>query len=357
MADARRFHSLDALRGLAALAVVAYHVGQASHGGSFIAASGYLAVDFFFLLSGFVIARAYETRLRNGLGFWRFTRLRLVRLYPLFLFGIVIALGKPVLQIVTGDDMAPEPAEVAGWFAANVAMLPAPGADSLFPLNPPAWSLFLEILVNLAYAGLLLVLSTRVLWVIALVCGAVLAWGAIGAGTADLGWGWQTLHFGFARVGWSFTIGVLLARTPLGESRRETWFALAPMAALAAVLMLPLGDSLRGPANAAVILLVFPALMIWAANTEAPKALRGLCSAAGDVSYPLYAIHYPLMLLYLAGVQRVAGFGWEAAIWFVPVSLVLSWIVLKVFDEPVRSRLTAAMRSGPLPATVPPVSR
>lgn len=137
-----RFHTLDAMRGVAALAVVLVHV--AAYSGVNLAPGGNLAVDFFFALSGFVIARAYSARLRSGLSWLRFAEIRLVRLYPLVLLGCGFGLVKMLFQIGMGHETAPSWGQFAWILILNPLLLPAPGVY-LFPLNNPAWSLFFEL--------------------------------------------------------------------------------------------------------------------------------------------------------------------------------------------------------------------
>ncbi|MWV27318.1 acyltransferase family protein [Erythrobacter sp. GH3-10] len=139
-----RYHTLDAIRGVAAIVVAYYHflagAGYLGFGQPWI--QGYLAVDLFFALSGFVIALSYEDKLRDGMGVGTFMMRRIIRLYPLFFLGLILGGGFLVLRAMLGATPDYSVSEVALEFGANLFMLPTLRQDWLFPLNIPAWSLF-----------------------------------------------------------------------------------------------------------------------------------------------------------------------------------------------------------------------
>ncbi len=138
--DRRTFHTLDALRGIAALAVVCFHRRE----GRF--PSAYLAVDLFYVMSGFVLAYAYDSRFAAGLSWRRFMAQRLIRLWPLYALGVIITL---VSAVLAGDQKA--------WAQAPLQFLflpaqPGPDHAPLYPLNLPAWSLMFELAINFVWA-------------------------------------------------------------------------------------------------------------------------------------------------------------------------------------------------------------
>jgi peptidoglycan/LPS O-acetylase OafA/YrhL len=94
------FNTLDGIRGLAAILVVIFHAEQFFGARPF--PKSYLAVDVFFLLSGAVVANAYEHRLQSDMSLARFTWLRIVRIYPLYLLGTVLGV---VAVIVAGSKL------------------------------------------------------------------------------------------------------------------------------------------------------------------------------------------------------------------------------------------------------------
>lgn len=124
----RTFDTLDGLRGTAAIVVLLLHVASAETPDLPVFGSAYLAVDLFFLLSGFVIGHAYEARLSDGLTFGKFLKIRLVRLYPLYVLGLALAVATPVLMALATRQwwLAKPTAVTLPW---SVLMLPRPAAD------------------------------------------------------------------------------------------------------------------------------------------------------------------------------------------------------------------------------------
>lgn len=221
-APRKTFATLDGLRGLAALLVVYHHQHLAGINGAPPAA--YLAVDLFFLMSGFVIAHAYEERLQSGLAPLAFMRLRLFRLYPLYLLGSAIGLAVAVaFWRLSAFHPATAP-ELLAVLAKGLVMAPVFSADPTvmaFPLNGPAWSLFFEAAINLVYAVIGVRLSNRALIAMCVATGAMLVWCGLGAN--DLNVGFRTLSFawGLPRVAFSFLLGCSLVDcSGAGGSRR-----------------------------------------------------------------------------------------------------------------------------------------
>lgn len=291
-----RLYTLDALRGCAAILVVLYHLGDVTLP---VAPGGYLAVDFFFALSGLVLGRAYAHRLRRGLTLGGFMLLRFIRLWPMFALGLGFAAVKSVGQIVAGDANALSPIQVGGALLTEVVLLPSPvtGAD-LFPLNGPAWSLFFELAINLAFAAWFVFLRGAWLRVIVIVAGAAVLVAALQHQTLNLGWSWSTSWVGLARVTFSFCVGMLVARDGV-RVKTETWLMVLPVGGLVALMVLPIARDWRPLYDPVVALFLSPMALVVGAKLDAPKALQRACAALGDLSYPLYAIHFPL--LFMAG--------------------------------------------------------
>ena len=130
------FHTLNGMRGVSALAVVLFHAEALA--GTQMAPGGYLAVDLFFVLSGLVIAHAYEGWLLQTLTPIAFMRHRLIRFYPLYLLGLVLGVGLMTLEILVSPPAVLTPGQVTGATVAGLAFLPAPFGTSLYPLNVPA---------------------------------------------------------------------------------------------------------------------------------------------------------------------------------------------------------------------------
>ncbi len=379
-ADTRpHYEALDGLRGVAALLVVFHHVFEGfafaeavngvGDGVIGVLNHGYLAVDFFFLLSGFVISYAYDSRWGRGLALGGFFRRRLVRLHPMVVFAAVVGVAAFLAQGGARWDGSGVPLSwVMLALLATMLMIPAlPGSPAevrgngeMFPLNGPAWSLFFEYVGNVAYALIVRRLPTRVLAVVASLLGVVLVWMAVGdvarMGMFGVGWTLDGLNFwcGLVRMLFPYTLGMLLARR-FRPVRARGAFVLASvvMAALFAVPCLPRsgGVNWNGVFEAVCIVAVFPVLL-WLGASERPAGARrsALYRLLGDISYPLYIVHYPLFYLFYAclvrsGTYSLAGALWQSAA-VVAASLVLAWLALRLYDVPVRRWLSGRRARG-----------
>ncbi|MGC6327846.1 acyltransferase family protein [Rhizorhabdus sp. FW153] len=289
-----RLQTIDALRGVAALFVLLGHAAtffDLQHFPRF-----WLAVDLFFLISGYVLAAVYEPRFREGLTATAFLKARLLRLYPLYLVGLVVGIISAIaaLALKRGDLSA---GQFVVAVLSGLLMLPSPtwaGDDSLFPLNFPAWSLFFELVANLALALLWRRLTTpMLLLIVATSAAGMLAYGDPGAGES-----WSSILGGIPRVGFSFFLGVLIQRyrRPSRSPGWSPWFAVAGLATVLWLRNLP-GGAL---ADFATVVLVFPAIL-WLVAEREPK-LSDMAQALGAMSYPLYVIHAPLISIITRGI-------------------------------------------------------
>lgn len=332
---AHRYATLDGLRAVAALAVLWLHL---EHPGLPNPPAAYTAVDLFFLISGFVIAQAYERRIARD-GVIPFLRARLVRLYPMLLIGLLI-FPAYCLAVFARYGVSPAiPLQILGALASGLLFLPSHlpasrlwDASLLFPLDGPIWSLMLEMAVNLAYALALPWLSRRALVFIVLVSGAVLIAADLRQGGLDLGWGWPNLWGGPPRAAFSFFLGVLVFRLDLP---RPNLHPLVPLAAAAALFYAP-------PLLA--VLAGFPLVLI-AATTSNPQGAR-LMIAAGALSYPLYVIHLPL-LYWIRWLLPLNLPPWATLALSFALVLLGAVLALKLWDEPLRAWLSR--RPAPSP--------
>lgn len=338
-----RFLALDGLRGVAAIVVVIHHVYWTMRGDPMFV-FGPLAVDFFFILSGFVISFAYEQRLRDGrISFAGYARRRIVRLYPLIVLGALLGLSFHLWS--GGKDALDDP---FAYLAASLLCLPFGFAQNgaYDFLNPPAWSLFFEIFVSLAYGALATRLSAVRLLVLVVIAGAALAWGGLHFNTNQLGIAGENFVFGFARVIFSFGTGVLLQRLHRRRPLPIAVPALVPAAVIVGIMGMPYLARGEMPLNLIAVLAVFPAMIfIGASSPEGGRASRWLLGKLGDISYPLYIIHWPLFWWINAQViprlppADVRIYGLIAT----ALAIILSYAVLKLYDEPVRAWLTRRM--------------
>ena len=361
------YHILDGLRGAAALMVVWYHVfeGFAFAEGSAIDVfnHGYLAVDFFFMLSGFVISYAYDDRW-NKMSLSDFFKRRLVRLHPMIVMGAIIGTVTFLLGgCMKWDGSVTPMSGVALAFFLTCCFIPAwPGAmhevrgnGEMFPLNGPAWSLFFEYIGNICYALFIRRFSTKVLAIWTAILGVIYAWFAIFnvSGYEMVGVGWTimdnvNIFGGLLRMMFPFSLGMLLARNFRPTRVRGIfWIAIAVLFALFSVPFFPSVDGIcvNGIFEMCCIMLIFPAL-VWlgASGVTSDKASTGICKFLGDLSYPLYIVHYPVMYLFYAWLidnkYYTLGETWQATALVMAISIVMAYLCLKLYDEPIRRWLS-----------------
>ena len=346
--DRQAFDTLNGMRGIAALAVATMHIQWFLNGLHPAIVS--VAVDFFFVLSGFVIAYSYESKLRSGYRRRDFLLARVIRLYPLFLLGLVLgAISKALYQFP--DD----PTIFWGNVGFNLFMLPFPLAypqqfDDMFPLNFPAWSLFYEMIAYTLFAMLARRLSGRSLaFVIALGFAALIHIG-LSVGTLDRGTWRPSIEGGLARVTFSFFAGVALHRL---WQRRPTSLALHP-ALLFALMLLPLlwrpaEDAAYGWLYELLMVAVWMPMMVWLGTGSVAKgAWKKICAGLGAISYPLYIIHAPIYLFaFRYNNSQGTAFLEQNAPWPALALIILlctvSLLVATYVDLPLRKRLNRAL--------------
>lgn len=291
----RTFYTLDGLRGIAAIAVFMHHAAP-MWGPVLFPAGAYLAVDLFFLLSGFVLAHAYDRRFSSGMSVLGFLRVRLIRLYPIYLLACVLAVIVVVSSGALGfsNPCYGRPLPFAALF--NMLFLPvpnrlAPGCD-FFSLVIPAWSLFLELLINILFAVFWRHLSRRVLVATCVIAACAVVLSSAHYGSLDVGWETATLAGGPARVFFSFPLGVLLYR----YARTWTVPHLSPWLVFVAsmvALWTPAPDDFRPFFDAAAILFAFPAIVLVGSRSPATERQARIFLFFGAISYAIYLLHVP----------------------------------------------------------------
>lgn len=354
------YHILDGLRGVAALTVVCFHLFEAyatSHVDQVIN-HGYLAVDFFFVLSGFVVGYAYDDRWAKGLTTWGFMRRRLIRLHPMVVMGALIGAAVFYLQGCDVWDVTKVNLwALLGATLLNACLLPAStgievrGLGEMYPLNGPSWSLLFEYVGNIAYALLLRRFSTRALAAFVLLTGAGLAAFAIAGPLGDICVGFamtsENIGGGLLRLFFAFPMGLLLARVfrPT-KVHGAFWIGAAAVVLVAAVPRLGGYDHfwINGIYDAVAALLIFP-LIVWigASGQTTDGFSTRVCRFLGDISYPLYMVHYPFIYIYYAWVKNehlTFAQSLPGAAALVVGSVLLAWVCLKFYDIPARQWLT-----------------
>ena len=370
-ADSKPHYALlDALRGAAALMVVWYHFfeGFAFAEGTAITAfnHGHLGVDLFFMLSGFVISYAYDDRwnsTHNRLTLKEFFKRRLIRLHPMLIMGAVIGLVTFLLQGgVKWDGTATPMSWSIVALVLTMLFIPAyPGAPydlrgngEMYSLNGPSWSLFFEYIGNILYALIIRRLGNRALAVLTTALGVAWCWFATtdvsGYDMIGIGWTLDTANFfgGLLRMMFPFSLGMLLARNfkPV-KIKGIFWIAWAILFTLFSVPAFAKcgAVSINGLYEFACILFVFPAIVWLTASGEATgKASSTFCKFLGDISYPLYIVHYPVMYLFYAWLIEnklyTLSETWPVVIMVFAINIALAYACLKLYDEPVRRWLT-----------------
>lgn len=350
---------LDGLRGVAAIMVVWFHIFEAyatSHLDQQIN-HGYLAVDFFFILSGFVIGYAYDDRW-NKMKTGDFLKRRLIRLHPMVVIGAIIGGIMFYTQGCSVWDVSE--VTILALFVAtfiNALLIPAtPGIEvrglgEMYPLNGPSWSLFFEYIGNILYALFIRKFSTKVLALIVILAGCGLASFAIFGPYGDICAGFQLtgteFTAGFLRLMFSFSAGLLLFRLfkPM-KIKGAFWICSLAVIAIMAVPRLGGADHLwlNGLYDTICCLLIFPLLVyLGASGKTTDKVTTKVCKFLGEISYPLYMVHYPFIYLYYAWVKNNDLTFQESlpgALGVVVGSIALAYICLKFYDMPVRKYLT-----------------
>ena len=359
---------LDGLRGVASVMVVIFHLFEAYADDDplkQIINHGYLAVDFFFLLSGFVIAYAYDDRW-GRMTQWGFYKRRLVRLQPMVVMGSLIGAAlfyfqkgpifpligstpvwKMLLVMLVGFTLLPLPKsmDIRGW-------------DEMHPLNGPAWSLFFEYIANILYGVGFRKFSNRVMGVFVVIAAAFLVQLAVFGGRGDLIGGWaidsKQLHIGFARLLFPFFAGILLMRLGKRIHIRGA-FGICSLLLIAALSLPRFGGAqhhwINGVYESCCVIVLFPLIVaIGAGEKRVDGASIRIARFFGDLSYPLYITHYPLIYIYTEWVVSKKISAAQGALWGAVVliaAVAIAYGSLKLYDEPMRRWLSRKFLARP----------
>jgi peptidoglycan/LPS O-acetylase OafA/YrhL len=293
----QHFDALDGLRGIAALSVVTFHFLEMAipDYSKFHISHGFLAVDFFFCLSGFVIGYAYDERI-GTMGVWEFLKSRLIRLHPLVVLGSVLGLVTFLFDPFGATASAYSAGKIALIFLASIFLIPYPAiaerGHNLFSLNAPAWSLFWEYVANVFYAVVLLRLGRRLLLPLTLMAGVGLCLMGYHEGSLLGGWSGGTFWDGGVRVAYSFLAGLMVYRARWVIRTRLGFTALSLL--LLAAFVMPFHEH-AWVREALVVLFYFPLLVALGAGATLSNRSRAICVFSGNMSYPLYMTHYAVI--------------------------------------------------------------
>lgn len=343
-----QIESLNGLRGIAALCVLVFHFAEVLvryKGELNIVGHGYLAVDFFFCLSGFVIAYSYDHRILN-IGARQFFKNRLIRLHPLVVFttitGLIAYLLNPFQEINLADNWL----LISLAFIGSLFLIPTPFVPktwgALTPFNYVAWSLFFEYVATVFYATVLakvnkkqLVIMTLCFLVAVIYTASITKW--------DYN-GFNRQHFwpGFVRLAFPFTLGVMLCRFRVSLHNRVGLFIAIVL--LVGSLFIPL-DRSQWWLDPLIITLLFPVIIALGAGSQVSGTIEKICQFLGRLSYPLYMSHI-LSTHLLAGYLRhnkniLMTDKILLAAGLIVCNVVVAYLVMIWVDEPIRKWLKA----------------
>ncbi len=350
----QHFEILDGLRGVAALAIVVFHfmeMAYLDYSKNFIA-HGFLAVDFFFCLSGFVIAYAYDDRI-GKMGIVEFFKSRIIRLHPLVILGSVLGLLSFLFDPFGGHPELYRAGKLTLIFVSSVLLIPFPSMTersfNLFGLNAPAWSLFWEYVANIFYAFILYKTSRRYLLLLTILAASALCFVSYHNESLMGGWGGANFWDGCVRISYSFLAGLIVYRSNWIIKTKLGFIGLSALLALAFIMPYSKWNWLTEPM---VILFYFPLLIALGAGAVPTRALRNLCVFSGKISYPLYMTHYAAIWMFANyyGSHKVSTTQLVFIIITGTILLIgMAYLVMILYDIPVRKYLTAKRKSVQIP--------
>jgi len=345
----QHFLILDGLRGVAAISVVVYHFMEfvvPDYHKNFIA-HGHLAVDFFFCLSGFVIAYAYDHRIEQ-IGISNFLKLRFIRLHPLVIIGAIIGLITFIFDPFSNLYSQYAGSKTLLMFVTSCLLIPFQMVPeryfNFFHLNPPTWSLFWEYIANIFYVLVLFKLKNKLIWILVAVAAILLCYETYLSGYLGVGWGGDNFWGGGIRIFYSFLAGMLIYRSKWIIASKLGFISMSCLLLLA--FLIPFADQSNYFADPITVLLYFPLLISLGAGASLSKGLTKICKFLGDISYPLYMIHYPFMWLFLSYIEANKPTMRQMVV-AIPVGTILliglSYLVMVFLDVPIWNYLKGKM--------------
>lgn len=337
------FHTIDGLRGIAAMAVATLHM-RILFPSVWYPPGGYLAVDLFFCLSGFVLAEAYSDRLDAGFSLSVFIKKRILRLWPLYALGLTLGAFMAVLRIIFGYD---SPASLISFIPA-LFYIPWNGPlGELYPLNFPAWSLLYELVVNILMVIIWPRLDNRMLVSLIGLSGAGLVVSAFLWGSLNAGFSWAGSGVATARVGFSFFLGILLWRMRPVPSHLSAW---VPACMLVVALMVDNAGISHAVTDLVNVMVVFP-LIVWLGAITRPSGASLLFfESIGAASYALYTVHMPILRLLAMFISKVmhiplGNVPYVLCLAILASLLTLAWFLNRL-DVTFRARLDDFLKRG-----------
>lgn len=341
------FLILDGLRGVAALAVVIFHFMEwifTDPSTNFIG-HGFLAVDFFFCLSGFVIGYAYDDRIAK-MGVAEFFKSRLIRLHPLIVFGSVLGL----LGFLLDPFLSPayDSGKLALLFIFSLLLIPFPVMEerffNLFALNAPSWSLFWEYVANILYAVVLHKVKRPLLVALTIIAAVGIIIVSYRAGNLLGGWSKDNFFDGGVRVAYSFLAGLLIYRSNWIIKNGLGFAGLGVLLFCAFIMPWSKSDWV---VEALVVIFYFPLMVSLGAGSTLSPRWEKLCRFSGNISYPLYMTHYAAIWIfgnYFTTRKPATGQLTYVIIGSVIFLVAFAYLTMVLFDIPVRRYLARKRR-------------
>ncbi|RQH04725.1 acyltransferase family protein [Paraburkholderia dinghuensis] len=335
MKNDNRFILLDGLRGVAAFIVLVFHLIQ-QHTLTALPYAG-LAVDFFYVLSGFVVACAYERKILSGQMQTRdFVETRIKRLYPLIFLSTSIGISIALLAVIFKDSITL--LQLLKITALGLLVLPSfvlPQWQTAYPLNMASWSLTFEAFVNLVYISIVRQLTNKALILIVSLSWFALLFLAIHANGISGGNNQNAWPLGFLRVMFPFFAGVALYRFKRHQ-KESTATGIALLLSLAAILLANLPN--YRVCSLIYVSIVFPAIVYIGSGIIVTYKINAISYWLGAISYPVYIMQGPILRI---GEEVIKHIHSNAMTWLVSISefcvvVLVSWAALKFFDEPVQ---------------------
>jgi peptidoglycan/LPS O-acetylase OafA/YrhL len=365
-----RFDVLDGMRGIAAISVMIYHFSK--HNNFSILSNASIAVDFFFILSGFVIVNSYGSRIYASMSAGEYLFKRAIRLYPMFIIGLII--GLPILYVITNAGISTYPnRDILGSGVYNSAFLPYignwgihnfgapdPTTGEIFPANPPAWSLFFEVVASFSFVVLFKLKRGALLKIVVFCYAAMVLNGflisflshRLGYDSAQ-GWGATNFIGGFPRVFFGFTLGMLLFaisstdKQYLFQRFAEKYINNSYLLYIILIAIFAFPLQIKGLYPMLVLSTIAPYFVFVGSTIRCNNRVElNLARFLGWISYPLYCLHFPIgRAVFLVGgdfhTPRLV-----LVIISIVITLVMSIILTKLLEEPVRLYLSTKLLVG-----------
>lgn len=298
----------------------------------------YMAVDMFFVMSGFVLAIAYEQKILAGMSPLTFMRHRVTRLWPLLAVGVIIG--------AFGDLSRHDPLELGALILRGLFLVPQSSDPSdpnlkLFVLNFASWSLLCEIMVNMFYAYLVRTLKLRALIFLLSTSLFFLLLTVFRNGSFEFGaWASNGLS-GLIRAIFPFFLGIGLARLwQAGRLPRTEVSPVLLMCALILVCVIPTTGSATVLLETAVSLLLIPAMIIAGVSAFPDGKALAACEWLGRLSYPIYILQSGFILVFRR-LSQLGAHPWGAgtaimALVTFAIVIMTSWIAVIYLDQPLQ---------------------